>query len=109
MTTAHRPTWHTAKGGTEQGGNVLVNPSRAYSSKDMPAHTKLKMRADGQGTQAEQSHLNFRDDLLRRELEGGQSALQKRTFTDFKQGSAGLALQDTENAEAVSYADESEE
>ena len=49
MTTAHRQTWHTAKGGTEQGGNVLVNPSRAYSSKDMPAHTSLKERMSGQG------------------------------------------------------------
>ena len=50
MTTAHRPTWHTAKGGSEQGGNVLINPSRAYSSKDMPAHTRLKERAPGQGS-----------------------------------------------------------
>ena len=53
MTTAHRPTWHTAKGGTEQGGNVLINPSRAYSSKDMPAHTSLKERVAGQGDLAE--------------------------------------------------------
>ena len=53
MTTAHRPTWHTAKGGTEQGGNVLINPSRAYSSKDMPAHTALKERTMGQGNRFE--------------------------------------------------------
>ena len=44
MTNAHRPTWHTAVGGSEQGGNVMINPSRAYSSKDMPAHTVLKER-----------------------------------------------------------------
>ena len=44
MTTAHRPTWHTAKGGTEQGGNVLINPSRGYSAKDLPAHKTLKER-----------------------------------------------------------------
>jgi protein CWC15 len=47
MTTAHRPTWNTAKGGSEQGGNVLINPSRAYSSKDMPSHTSLKERVSG--------------------------------------------------------------
>ena len=67
MTTAHRPTWHTAKGGTEQGGNVLVNPSRAYSSKDMPSHTSLKERMSGQGDLHEQSQINFRRELLDRE------------------------------------------
>ena len=67
MTTAHRPTWHTAKGGTEQGGNVLINPSRAYSSKDMPAHTSLKERVAGQGDLAEQNRIDFRRDLLERE------------------------------------------
>ena len=44
MTTAHRPTWNSAKGGSEQGGNLLVEPSRAYSSKDLPAHQTLKSR-----------------------------------------------------------------
>ena len=53
MTTAHRPTWNSAKGGSEQGGNLLVQPSRAYSSKDMPAHKTLKSRAIGQGSSAE--------------------------------------------------------
>ena len=67
MTTAHRPTWHTAKGGTEQGGNVLINPSRAYSSKDMPAHTSLKERSSGQGNLKEQSAIDFRKELLDRE------------------------------------------
>ena len=48
MTTAHRPTWNSARGGSEQGGNVLVNPSRAYSSKDLPAHLTLKQRQQEQ-------------------------------------------------------------
>ncbi len=47
MTTAHRPTWNTAKGGSEQGGNLLVEPSRAYSALDLPAHLKLKSRQIG--------------------------------------------------------------
>ena len=46
MTTAHRPTWNAARGGSEQGGNLLVNPSRAYSAKDLPGHTTLKYRAN---------------------------------------------------------------
>lgn len=69
MTTAHRPTWHTAKGGSEQGGNVLINPSRAYSSKDMPAHTSLKERSTGQGNQHEQHQIDFRAELLEREAQ----------------------------------------
>ena len=44
MTTAHRPTWNSAKGGSEQGGNILVNPTRSYSAKDLPSNTKLKYR-----------------------------------------------------------------
>lgn len=46
MTTAHRPTWAPAVGGEEQGGNRLFVPSRAYSAKDQPSHTKLKFRWD---------------------------------------------------------------
>ncbi len=50
MTTAHRPTWNSARGGgSEQGGNVLVQPKRNYSALDMPAHLKLKERQPGQG------------------------------------------------------------
>jgi len=60
MTTAHRPTWHSAVGGSEQGGNVMVKPTRGYSAKDMPSHTKLKQRADGQGNLSEQSTIDFR-------------------------------------------------
>ena len=68
MTTAHRPTWNTAKGGSEQGGNLLVDPSRAYSSKDMPAHLTLKSRQIGQGNITEQSKIDFKSDLIRREV-----------------------------------------
>ena len=34
MTTAHRPTWRSAMGGTNQGGNRVLVPSRMYSAKD---------------------------------------------------------------------------
>ena len=45
MTTAHRPTWNSARG-SEQGGNNLVIPKRNYSALDMPSHLKLKDRQD---------------------------------------------------------------
>lgn len=96
MTTAHRPTWHAAKGGSEQGGNVLVNPSRAYSSKDMPAHTSLKERAPGQGNLQEQSKVDFRRELLEREAE---LAGKKRRREPLDQAATALELKDREDEE----------
>jgi hypothetical protein len=84
MTTAHRPTWHTAKGGTEQGGNVLINPSRAYSSKDMPVHTSMKERSRGQGDIFEQNKLDFKAELLKKEAQASSTfAGQKRLHQDY--------------------------
>lgn len=57
------------KGGSEQGGNVLVQPSRQYSARDMPAHLKLKTRHEGQGSLAEQEEIDFKQELLLREQE----------------------------------------
>jgi protein CWC15 len=68
MTTAHRPTWNSVKGGSEQGGNVLVQPSRQYSALDMPAHLKLKTRQEGQGNRDEQQ-IDFKQELLLKEQE----------------------------------------
>lgn len=67
MTTAHRPTWNCALGSSDQGGNVMINPTRAYSSKDMPGHTSLKERAPGQGNRDETIAFDFKRDLISRE------------------------------------------
>ena len=66
MTTAHRPTWNSARG-SEQGGNKLHQPKRNYSALDMPSHMKLKERRDGQGSKLEQDHIDFKHDLLQKE------------------------------------------
>ncbi|GLC44620.1 hypothetical protein PLESTB_001326600 [Pleodorina starrii] len=50
MTTAHRPTWAPAIGGEEQGGMRIFKPSVAVSAKNLPAHTKLKFRQEGQSS-----------------------------------------------------------
>ena len=50
MTTAHRPTWNAAIGGTDQGGARVHAPSAMTSAKDAPAHLKMKYRQPGQGT-----------------------------------------------------------
>ena len=48
MTTAHRPTWAPAKGGTndEQSGSRVFAPSTFFRAKDQVAHTKLKFRQE---------------------------------------------------------------
>ncbi|XP_076435570.1 spliceosome-associated protein CWC15 homolog [Babylonia areolata] len=74
MTTAARPTWDTARGGRGKGEGDLSALSKQYSSRDLPAHTKLKYRQEGQGTTEE---LRGRD--FRRELENWErSAREKR-------------------------------
>ncbi|CRH02983.1 cell cycle control protein cwf15, putative [Plasmodium relictum] len=44
MTTAHRPTWYNAIGGENQGGNRKVSQTVKVCSRDLPSHTKMKMR-----------------------------------------------------------------
>ena len=42
MTTAARPTFAPARGGSAKGENDLSALSKQYSSRDLPSHTKLK-------------------------------------------------------------------
>ena len=44
MTTAARPTWDTAKGGTGKRERDLSAMSNQYSARDLASHTKLKSR-----------------------------------------------------------------
>ncbi len=60
MTTAHRPTFKPAIGGSEQGGNKLLTTTRAFSAKDLPAYLELKTRKPGQGTSEELEHKDFK-------------------------------------------------
>ena len=77
MTTAHRPTWNSAIASKDQGGNRSIVPSAAYSSRDLPAHTKLKVRQAGQNTKEE---VETRD--LRLELEQREGRKRKRELDD---------------------------
>ena len=67
MTTAARPTWDTAKGGTSAKERDLSSMSKQYSSRDLPSHTKLKTREHGQGTVHEHRDKDFRRELEDRE------------------------------------------
>lgn len=69
MTTAARPTFEPARGGQGRGEKDLSAISRQYSSRDLPAHQKLKYREHGQGTNEELRSRDFRKDLEDREKE----------------------------------------
>jgi len=67
MTTAARPTFEPARGGTGKGENDLSALSKQYSSRDLPSHTKLKYRQDGQSASHELRGRDFRKELDDRE------------------------------------------
>jgi len=67
MTTAHRPTFHPAQGGTGKNEGDLSKLSKQYSSRDMPSHTKVKYRQTGQGSADEIKSKDFRKELEERE------------------------------------------
>lgn len=67
MTTAARPTFEPARGGSGKGEGDLSALSKQYSSRDLPAHTKLKYRQEGQSATSELRSRDFRKDLEERE------------------------------------------
>ncbi|KAL4917181.1 Pre-mRNA-splicing factor Cwf15/Cwc15 [Aspergillus aurantiobrunneus] len=60
MTTAHRPTFDPAR-----GREALRGP--AYHQRLLPAHTHLKVRQSGQGSESETAHRDLRAELLQAE------------------------------------------
>ncbi|XP_011181670.1 protein CWC15 homolog [Zeugodacus cucurbitae] len=73
MTTAARPTFDPARGGSGRGEKDLSALSKQYSSRDLPGHTKLKYRETGQGTSDELRNRDFRKELEDREREARPS------------------------------------
>ncbi|XP_066255312.1 spliceosome-associated protein CWC15 homolog [Euwallacea similis] len=67
MTTAARPTFEPARGGSGRNEKDLSAISRQYSSRDLPGHTKLKYREHGQGTIEETRVRDFRRELEEKE------------------------------------------
>ncbi|CAJ0954657.1 unnamed protein product, partial [Mesorhabditis belari] len=84
MTTAHRPTFNAARGGTARSEGDLSKLSAQYSSKDMPSHLKIKHRQTGQATEED---LKRRD--LRRELEDREHAAAREKRTGKEASSVG--------------------
>lgn len=63
MTTAARPTFDPAKGGSGLRENSLSKLSQQISSRDLPGHLGLKERKPGQGTTKELRKKDFRAEL----------------------------------------------
>ncbi|XP_065644433.1 spliceosome-associated protein CWC15 homolog isoform X2 [Hydra vulgaris] len=73
MTTAARPTFDPARGGTQKSEGNLSVLSKQYSSRDLPSHTKLKTRQTGQDTTEELRSRDFKRDLTDRERAARES------------------------------------
>nr|CDS27572.2 gag pol polyprotein [Hymenolepis microstoma] len=102
MTTAGRPTWNTAKGGKGKWEGDLSALSRQYSVRDLPSHTKLKYRQEGQGRPEELQGKDFKRDLEERER---QAALEKASKTGNLLGSSVSELTSGEKRSIASITD----
>ena len=78
MTTAARPTFDTARGGTQRGEGNLSVLSKQYSAKDITSHTKLKVRQSGQDTVDEVRSRDFKKDLVERERHAREKGKSSR-------------------------------
>jgi protein CWC15 len=67
MTTAARPTFDPAKGGSSLQDKQIGKLSHLVSARDQPAHLKLKERLPGQDTQDELKEKDFKAELEERE------------------------------------------
>ena len=67
MTTAGRPTWSSAKGGRGKWEGDLSALSKQYSVRDLPSHTKLKYRQEGQGRPEDLIGKDFKRSLEEKE------------------------------------------
>nr|ACO14684.1 CWC15 homolog [Caligus clemensi] len=72
MTTAARPTFDTARGGSGARERDLSAMTKQYSSRDLPSHTSLKSRERGQGTVEDLSGKDFKRELEEREGRGSE-------------------------------------
>lgn len=85
-TNDNRPTFDPARGRDKNQA-----PTRAFHAKALPAHTQLKLRRQGQTSEAEVSQRDLRAELLRAEAEYRQKA--------GKGGATGAAQEDEDEIE----------
>ncbi|KAL7752887.1 hypothetical protein RI367_001890 [Sorochytrium milnesiophthora] len=120
MTTAARPTYayyafNPAVGGTNASDKSF--PTQSVGAKQLTAHTKLKLRQDGQFTEEELQRKDFREELAkaeqehrekkRRQKEGGAAQLTGVEPASDKQPAA-ISYEQDKDDDADSSASDSE-
>jgi len=93
MTTAARPTFDTARGGTGARERDLSAMTKQYSARDLPSHTSLKSREKGQGNVEDLSKRDFRRELEEREHEAQREKDDKRRQLDRERGRVTSSLE----------------
>lgn len=86
MTTAARPTFDTARGGSGARERDLSAMTKQYSARDLPSHLSLKSREKGQNDPEELSKRDFRSELEEREREAQREKDSKRRESDRERG-----------------------
>lgn len=99
MSTAHRPTWVAALGGAGLRDGITSAPTHQKSSKDMPAHTKLKYRKIGQDA-PEELQARKQSQLLVEEKEVTAPALLEKEDEDIANLDADTDIEEDEEAES---------
>mmetsp|Transcript_44891 Transcript_44891/g.72248 ORF Transcript_44891/g.72248 Transcript_44891/m.72248 type:complete len:209 (+) Transcript_44891:2-628(+) len=92
MTTAARPTFHPAVGGEDQGYFRMEAGTRQLSVKDMPGHTRLKMRKAQAGLKSREELKTELEDRERTTKEGKTDSAAS-TSTPLALGGGGATLQ----------------
>jgi len=94
MSSAGRPTFVSAKGGSDQGGNRMHVSTRQYSSKDLAGHTKMKQRQPGQNTSSEVSKRDLKRELEDKERKVAVERGRKDSRKEDKEDKPVLALKE---------------
>lgn len=93
MTTAARPTFDAARGGTAKGERDLSAMSKQYSSRDLPSHTSLKNRERGQDNPADLLFRDFKSELEDREREAGRENTDRKVRGSDRPSSSRASVQ----------------
>mmetsp|Transcript_51070 Transcript_51070/g.106667 ORF Transcript_51070/g.106667 Transcript_51070/m.106667 type:complete len:221 (-) Transcript_51070:195-857(-) len=93
MTTAAKPTFFPAVGGEDQGYFRMEGGTRQVSVKDLPGHTKLKLRKQGQASRNEVQQRDLVQELQDRERKaaGRSAAIPSRDSSVIGNGDSAIA------------------
>jgi len=100
MTTAARPTFDAARGGSGARERDLSAMSKQYSSRDLPSHTSLKNRERGQNDPADLLFRDFKSELEDRELEASRENKDRKIRGSDRPSSSRQSVQSSSSKRA---------